>query len=44
MFGKYICRCDNCGRNLYDGDTFYYADIGRKTYCLCENCCRKGGK
>ena len=31
---KAVCRCDNCGGKIYDGDTMWKFDIG----IVCEEC------
>lgn len=38
IFGKFIGRCENCDRLLYDHSTRYYVRFRRDSYCFCENC------
>lgn len=34
----YVGRCDNCGRNLYKGDTIYDVRLGEADLQLCGGC------
>lgn len=34
----YVGRCDNCGRNLYKGDTIYDVRLGEADLQLCGWC------
>ena len=38
---RYIGKCYNCHRDLYDDCNIYEAHIGGAILALCGNCCRK---